>query len=268
MMIIVFLFGLLFSLQAEVSIPINDDVASKLITVMTSTSPIPSHPSTKLLYEAQESLMRIPALKKSKKIIVFDEIKPGNEHLKEKYEQYKKNVIELTKTDPVFANTELVFSNSWNHLSGSVKNGMQSVRTPFVLMHQHDLVLKKWFDLNGLLATMLVNPRIKYVHFWGGNNTDEWYNGPVDNKVEGIHYVPLCRSFGWSDQTHVASTNYYCTFVLPKCSKCFMEKVLHPALKSAIKQDGLDAGHQRFGTYLYGGLKNGHFIHHTDGAHS
>ncbi len=249
-------------------VPLDDDTAAGLITVVTATSPISSHPNTKLLYEAQQSLMRIPALRNCKKIITFDEIRPGREYMREQYEQYKQNVIELTKTDPVFANTELVFCKEWNHLAGTVREGVHYVKTPYVFMHQHDLVLEKDFDLNGALATMMVNPNIKYVHLWGCKNSDQWYNGPVDNKVEGIHYIPLCRSFGWSDQCNIASTDYYRYFVLPQCHYCFMERVMHPGLWKSMEIHGMDEGHRIFGTYLYGDLNDGNFIRHTDGAHN
>lgn len=258
--------GLLSALEnIDPNVYLNDDKASELITVVTATSPIFSHPDTKFIYQAQESLMQIPGLAKCKKIIVFDAIRPGYEFLTELYEKYKQNVIELTKNDPVFSNTELVFCSCWSHLSGAVKEAINYVKTPFVFIHQHDLKLIKKFDLNSLLQTMLVNPNVKYVHFWGNWNHDQWYNGPVDDYIEGVHYVPLTRSFGWSDQCHVATTDYYRYFVLPQCyHHGFMESVMHPALWQSISAFGMNDGHRPFGTYLYGNLTDGHYISHLD----
>src|SRR4051812_37553585 len=57
----------------------DTETVAKLITVITSTSPVPSIPSTRHLYPAQASLFQIPAFALCKKIIVFDGIRPGQE---------------------------------------------------------------------------------------------------------------------------------------------------------------------------------------------
>ncbi len=246
----------------------DDQTVAKLVTVITATSPIASNPSTKCLHTAQSSLFRNPVLAQCKKIIVFDDVWPQHVGSKEhqNYIKFKQNVLELTKTDPYFTNTELVICPSWVHLCGAVAEALKHVDTPFVYMHQHDLILKKDFDLNGIVATMVANPNIKYVNLWGGiNGESSWYTLHVDEVIDGIHFVPLCRSCGWTDQAHVASVEYYKDFVLPKCSYCFMEGMLNPALRESVWSLGIDEGHKPFGTYLYGDLQDGDYIFHLDG---
>ncbi len=246
----------------------NDETVAKMITVITATSPVLSIPNTTHIFPAQVSLHRIPALAKAKKIIVFDGIPPGQEHLQYAYEQYKQNIRKLTQSDHYFTNTKLVFCSQWGHLSGAIEEAMKHVTTPYVFMHQHDLVILKPFDLNGIIATMDENPAIKYVHFWGGKNkSSKWWNRRLDEKVEGTHYVPLTRSFGWSDQCHVASAAYYKDFVLPQCDHCFMENAMQRKFKKKFDKIGKKS-HEEFGTYLYGELSDGHYIKHTDGRNS
>lgn len=246
----------------------DDDQVAQLITVITATSPTMSMPNTTHLYPAQVSLHRIGALAKAKKIIAFDAIPPGEEHLEVAYNNYKHNVQKLTETDYYFANTELVFCENWGHLSGTIEEALKHVTTPFVFMHQHDLILKKSFDLNRLIATMITNPNIKYVHFYGGKNKkSEWWNRIVDDKINGVHFVPLTRSFGWSDQCHVASVAYYHDFVLPECDHCFMETAMQKKFKKELHEKGKKS-HDPFGSYLYGGMKDGHYIRHTDGRNT
>jgi len=243
----------------------DDDTVAEMITVITATSPVLSIPNTTHLYPSQVSLHRIPALAKAKKIIVFDGLQPGQEHLKYAYDAYKKTVRDLTRSDHYFMGTELVFCSEWGHLSGAIAEALEHVTTPYVFMHQHDLVIEKKFDLNGIIATMEENPNIKYVHMWGGKNkASKWWNRILDEEVDGIHFVPLTRCFGWSDQCHVASVEYYEDFVLPECDHCFMETAMQQKFKKKLKKKG-DSAHKKFGTYLYGGLKDGHFIKHTDG---
>lgn len=247
----------------------NDETVSQLVTVITSTSPISSMPSTKFLYKAQKSLFKVPTLAKCKKIIVFDGVKKENKHLLKKYNQYKKNVKKLVKTDPYFANTQLVFCPEWGHLCGTIREAIKHVDTPYLFIHQHDLVLLKEFDLNGVIASMNANSAIKYVGLiQRPNSVDDWWFSPLKEGVEGISFVPLCRAAGWSDQTHIASLDYYSSFVLPQCHETFMEHILQPALKKAIEEEGFNKGQEVFGTHVYGHLLDGPYIHHADGQHN
>ena len=246
----------------------DTETLSNLITVITTTNPIVSIPSTKILYDSQSSLFRIPAFAKCKKIIVFDGVQPQFEQRKDDYEEYKKRVIELTKTDPFFTNTELVFCARWAHISGAVQEAIKRVKTPYLFVHQHDFILQKKFDLAGIIATMEVNPNVKHVRlakYPTNTYAGQWeYDGPVLEKVIGPHFVPLCLSSGWSDNDHITRLDYYTDFVLPMCTHCAMEWALHPALKFSLLEHGLK-GHIPFGTYIYGNIDDGGYILHSDG---
>lgn len=260
-----FLFFFFFSILCASEVSWNgklydDKAVAELITVITSTNPIPSIPSTKYIREAQESLLRIPALARCKKIIVFDGIPPGFESRKDDYEEYKRRV------EQEFPNTELVFCKEWLHLAGALDEAVKHVTTPYIFMHQHDIVLIKDFDLNGLIATMEANDGIQHVLLSTGTNN---YGTSADAYVEGTTFVPLSRHFTWSDMTHVTRASYYREFVLPLCRhrRGFMEWTLNGALEQARKEIGT-AGHLPFGTYLYGNLQDGYYTRHTDGRGS
>lgn len=245
----------------------NDDTTANMVTVVISTSPFKSMPDTKFLEESMSSLFRSSVLAKSKKIIVFDGLPPQDFAKKKNYDAYKQRVQRLTENDPYFKNTELVFMDHWGHLSGTLKEAMNHIDTPFIFVHQHDLKLIKDIDMNGVIATMVDNPNIKHLAFPGDStNIPLWtlWNGPVDTVIEGVHYVPLRRTFGWTDRTHVARYDYYRDFVLPRCGHSFMEFSLLPALKQAINIQGFDEGHRPFGTYFFGEMDDDDYIIHTD----
>jgi hypothetical protein len=248
----------------------DDDTVAKLITVITTTNPIPSIPDVKHLYSCQKSLSSIPALAKCKKIIVFDGIQPNYESRKEDYDEYKKRVTRLVKKDPYFSNTRLVFCPSWAHLSGAIQKAFRYVNTPYVLIQQHDFTIIKNFDINGIVATLAANPYVKHVklEYNPTNAHARWWNGPVDGVVDGTHFVPLTRIFGWSDVTHVTTAEYYKNFVLPQCDHGFMEHFLHPAFQRDIEKFGLTFAQQIYGTYLYGDIQDGGYIYHSDGRGS
>lgn len=245
----------------------SDQEIAKLITIITTTNPIPSIPNTSMIEKTQASLFQINAFKLCKKIIVFDGIQPGYESRKNDYQQYKINVLKLTKNNPYFSNTQLVFCKSWVHLAGAIREALKHVQTPYLFIHQHDFLLAKPFNLNALISTMNINPNIKHVRLNREQNTffKNW-DGPVDEVIEKDTYLPLCRTFGWSDNDHVTTLGYYRNFVLPKCSgKVAMEHILHPALQESILRLGKDEGQKLFGTYLYGNIMDGSYLIHLNG---
>ncbi|MBX7065620.1 MAG: hypothetical protein K1X28_00175 [Parachlamydiales bacterium] len=245
----------------------NDETVAEMITVITTTNPIPSIPSTEHIYPSQKSLFRIPAFARCKKIIVFDGIQPGFENQMGDYEAYKRAVEFFTMVDPYFSNTELIFCEKWVHLAGAVKEAMARVTTPYVFIHQHDLLLVKDFDLNGLIATMEANENVKHVRLalpYANYHWRPWNPPAADEHIVGISFVPLCRHFQWSDNDHISTTAYYRDFVLPQCGHGPMEAYLDPALSRAREEiDTLC--HPIFGTYLYGGMNDGGYLYHSDG---
>lgn len=242
----------------------DDETVAEMITVITSTNPIPSIPKLTHIYPSQVSLFRIPAFKMCKKIIVFDGIQPGYEDRAKDYEEYKKNIIELTKSDPYFANTELIFCEKWVHLAGAIREAIAKVETPYVFIHQHDFILMKDFDLNGVIATMDINPNVKHVRLALPPINSHWLANEIDEFVMGPTFVPLCRHFQWSDNDHIASTQYYREFVLPQCSHGPMEDFLWTALQRDLKEFGTWC-HPKYGTYVYGRMCDGGYLRHTDG---
>lgn len=243
----------------------DDATVAEMITVITTTNPVRSIPRSKHLYPAQKSLFLVPAFAFCKKIIVFDGIQPGFEDRVEDYERYKENIRALTKSDPYFSNTELIFCEKWVHLAGAVKEAMKRVTTPYVFLHQHDFVLQKPFDLNALIASMDRNPNIKHVKLANPRTNRHWHPSEIDEHVHGPTFVPLCRTFIWSDNDHVSPTSYYTDFVLPACAHGPMELFLNSMLVEARKKYG-DICHPEFGTYVYGNMQDGGYLYHSHGA--
>lgn len=245
----------------------NDASVADLITVITTTNPIPSIPEVHHIYHSQKSLLLIPALSLCKKIIVFDGLQPSYKHRKADYDEYKRRMGDLVETDPGFANTQLVFCEEWAHLAGAIRKAMEYVTTPYVFIHQHDFVLIKDFDLNGLIATMEANENVQHVRLGLPYTNRHWLNwNPIalDEVVLGPSFVPLCRHFVWSDNDHVTRTEYYKDFVLPLCGHGPMENYLDTLLKNSLYKIGTSC-HGAFGTYVYGGMNDGGYFSHSDG---
>ena len=241
-------------------------VADKL-TLITSTSPIPSNPSTSMLERTQASLNTVPGFKDCHKIIVFDGVPHWKKAAIPAYEQYKKNVIKLTKTHLDFQNTRLVFCKNHKHLTNALREGMALIKTPFVFVHQHDFEIVRPIDVEGIIRSMESNPNLKHIRLSRKRNIHTPWDGPIDEVIDGPHFVPLCRTWGWSDNDHFTRLDYYRNFVFPRIGnrKVPMEFVLHRSERKSTWKN--KANHKRFGTYLYGakGPKNGRYIRHLNG---
>lgn len=241
----------------------EDSLVDKL-TIITSTSLIPSNPSTKMLEITQESLNIIPGFSKCHRIIVFDGVFHRQKHREEDYNAYKQNVIELTKTHPAFANTTLVFCKEHKHLARALEEGMQHVKTPFIFVHQHDFKIRKPVDSFGIIRSMEENPNLKHIRLHRKWNKPAGMDYYVDEEIEGVSYVPLCRTFGWSDNDHFTRKDYYEQFIFPKIKRNMpMEHFLNPLEREMTLND--PKNHVLFGTYLYGKKGDGNYLIHLNG---
>ena len=247
-----FLFGI-FS-QAE------ESLADKL-TIITTTSCIPSNPSTQMLEITQKSLFIVPELRDCKKIIVFDGVPLQQRYRILSYGLYIENIKRLVRENPDFSNTILVINEEHKHLANSLREAFRYVDTSYVFVHQHDFVLARPFDITNLIKSMDQNLNLKHVRLNRFYNEANHWDGQVDEVIIGGSDVPLIRCFGWSDNDHIARTDYYRNFVFPKIEwNGAMEWFLHDPQK--IKED-----HLSYGTYIYGSLNESPYIYHLDGRH-
>ena len=245
--------------------------AAEQITWITTTNPIPSIPSTKMIFDSFKSFCKDPVLRRCKKIIVFDGIQWGYEHREKDYQEYKKNIEHLVATSEYFQNTELIYSENWIHIKDILLKAFERVSTPFIFIHQHDFVLLKPIYADKILSAMDQNPSIKYIRLNMWHNLPKkkgtphhLFDGDVDEVVEGGSTIALTRTFGWSDPEHFARFDYYKDFVMPNVRYGSMEYFLDPLLKKSILEHG-KKGHAPFGTYILGSLGDGKHVTHIDG---
>lgn len=232
------------------------------VTIITTTSAVPSNPSTEMIEEAQETWMRhVPALRNCKKIIVFDGVPTPQRYRALAYELFIKNCEKLAENNLNFAHTKLVVNSVHKHLANSLREAINVVDTPYVLVHQHDFCLTKPFDFFNLIRSMDRNSCLKMIRFNKYTNVPNHWDGPVDDYIVGEAFIPLTRTFGWSDNDHFARTDYYTGFVFPKVTwNGAMEWFLHDPKK--IMTD-----HEAYGCYLYGGYGETCYLSHIDGKY-
>lgn len=237
----------------------SDEDVSKLVTLITCVTPDLSKDGREKFYNSQASLYGLSEYTQCKRILLFKD--PAPDSIQEVgYEEYMKEIRNLTYYDPVFRGVDMIVSPPKQNVSGLIEEAMKSVTTPFIFVHFSEWEFTKPFDLVGALATLASNPFIKYIFFSPFDNRDSTWSGPVDEHVRLHHFVPLTRSFGWSSsKSHLTSTQYYREKILPVCRNTDIEPQLFRNILNTYKRFGRGL-HAVYGVYIYGDMDDGNYL--------
>lgn len=234
----------------------------RALTVIITASLVPSHPSIEMIQKVIESLKLINLPENTEIILAHDADNHDN------YEQYLVNLEEFVEK---YNNIKIIRRDTRGYLIGNIDNALKYVKTKYVLVCQHDLAFKGYFDINKVLEDMIENPKIKHALFniWDNNpRTHEPNMNFHTNKngffteIEQTNYRYV-KTHSWSDQNHLCLKSYYTDFVMPETKK---------ALKKDLEANGLPSSgcgameiylndrvetldqHDVHGTYIIGGL--------------
>ena len=110
----------------------------KDITCLISSSPIPSHPSTKIIDETLRSIRY--HLPNAPIFIMLDGIRPEQEHYTERYLGYIKNLVGRVVAFKM-ENVKLVPFQEFQHQALMAMKTLEMVNTPLILFVEHDTPL-------------------------------------------------------------------------------------------------------------------------------
>eukprot|EP00440_Ansanella_granifera_P059449 gb/GFBE01064436.1/.p1 GENE.gb/GFBE01064436.1/~~gb/GFBE01064436.1/.p1 ORF type:complete len:341 (+),score=48.35 gb/GFBE01064436.1/:1-1023(+) len=264
--------------------PTEACVASSLCTIITTTSPTPSNPSTELIGETLKSLgENAPELLGCRNIIVCDGYRSGasskfrcgvvTPERAEAYEKYIQALECLAKfTDvPHWRHTEILRLEERQGFGFAVKAALELVQTPYVCIMQHDRTFMRPFHhVVSLIRAMSSDKRLKMIGLPTTTNDPSKYITQMETKLGAIHvphppleslvltspecpalrFIPLIY---WHDSTHFASTAYYREFVFGKRNLVSRGGFIEDKLG---QQQGYDlrmlgwASHAEYGTWL------------------
>lgn len=239
------------------------------ITVIITTSPVPSNPSTDLLERVLQSLYLIPLT--APKIIVCDGYKlaGGRSNPKagkisaleaERYEEYIKQLQRCCTRDmesesSAYFRTRLLVLPDRHGFGFAVKSALEEVDTEYVLVVQHDQEFIAPFDLPMVLCTMTQHREVKYVGLSSVSTLK--YDDMVRSKF-GISIsrntefgIPLLPLIFFYDKPHICRADYY-REILGAGSLVrkgdFIEETLGIAQRDDILKNGMEA-HEKYGTF-------------------
>lgn len=253
----------------------SKELCNKDVTVLITTSPVPSNPSTEMLERILSSFSLVPGLAKARRILVCDGckvVKPGQKRNHkagkvnlddaDRYSEFIANVrqssLELEEeTLNPFAELEILVLEERLGFGYAVRRALAEVTTPYVLVVQHDQEFIVGFDLEAVIQCMDLNPEsVKYIGFCSVSTLN--YDHMVRSKF-GVQVlstsefgIPLMPLIFFYDKPHICSTNFYREFVFGPGSLVgpgdFIEETLGTAQRADIIQNGM-AAHQKYGTF-------------------
>ena len=164
-------------------------------------------------------------------------------------------------------NSDLLLVLGQRHgFGGAVEAALRHVRSPYVMVVQHDNNFIRGFDLGAVLRAMRRWPDVlKKVDVLSTTTLRYAHAAPSKRGMPGLRLVPFAPALEdeheplllrpmlyWYDKTHICSTDYYRRFVFAPGSVKrgeFIEDCVGQRQLAAIRQHGM-AAHAEYGVYL------------------
>lgn len=220
------------------------------ITVLVSTSPIKSHPSTDIIDETLTSIReRLP---EQPILVMADGVRPEQQEYRERYEQY------LDALEVKWGHTLTVLAAPGHlHQAAMTRLALNYVSTPVIFFVEHDTPLCGEIPF-GELSQELTHGDAHVVRLM-----HETHILPDHEHLTLDHGTPLTKSIQWSQRPHLARLDYYqyilSTHFSPE-SNCFIEDRMHGILQQLWNEHGLWDGY-----YIYTPEGDQKRTYHSDG---
>lgn len=241
-----------------------DRPAGERLTILVTTSPIPSHPSPVLLRTLFASFRQhLPGLAECPRLLVCDgyERDDGRPQLcpAQDYDGFLCAAEQLAETGEL-GHCKILRLGS-NHGYGlALAAALQQVTTEFVLVVQHDWLFVKDVDMASVVKAFDLDPVVKYIGMQslttlGYPNRIKVRYGlelPPPRRVGSLELVPQLL---WYDKPHVCRVSHYQQVVLPEACMRVREnperrygvEKMWPKLRHA---EDLEKEHLNFGTFF------------------
>ncbi len=231
----------------------------KALTVLVTTSPIPSHPSTAMISRVLGSVARFVG--RGYKVVIACDGCAGSEEEKRRCEAYK-SLLRRFLSDRFYEAERHV------HQAGTVRRAIEKVDTEFLLLLEHDWEIIRPVETEGILRALEKYSEVKFVRLNGRMNREEGWDRILD-KWHREGEVPLLRTSCWSGNPHFSTTETYKNLVIPLCSDG--RALEHCVMDSPgngwddLSKLGFEKYHRKWGTFLYGDFGHPAVVKHLDG---
>lgn len=252
------------------------------LTIITFTHCWLYAPSTSLIESTLDSIYNNIKLDGVRHIINFDmkvyddKSKQYLTNLNNLKEKYNKN-IEIHTFNTVYDKRSIVYSKL-----------MELVKTPYILMWEHDFVLEKKLDIEKIINTMDKYQNINFIRFNKRDNISikeerkgqyqlgdyiTYLYRPIDYWMEtekDITDIPLIKFCGYGGVPHIERVSWffdYCNPLIqskPAVKHNSIERAIHFDIYKKRDELGFEQTHKLLGTYIYGVLGESRYVHSLD----
>lgn len=233
------------------------------ITVLIPTSPIPSHPETKIIEETISTVR--DKLPNSEIILMIDGVRKEQMGKNNDYQEYIRRI--LWKTNFEWKKVTPIMFDDFSHQSGMTIKALKQVKTPLILFVEHDTPLCEYIEWEGLVKTILEgDANVIRLHHEALILQDHKHL-MLDKEPVIINNIPLTKTTQWSQRPHLALTEFYRkmldTYFKPD-EKSFIEDKVHGRLISDYNSRG-KVGWNDWKLFIYSPQRDMKRSYHLDG---
>ncbi|MGH9159508.1 MAG: hypothetical protein ACRD2X_05940 [Vicinamibacteraceae bacterium] len=240
---------------------------------MTATSAIASHPSTALIERAVASLGAFAGLSGCRHLILCDGYVGDDRELSARYELYKKRLRGLAQQGGFCTSVAIIELEEAVGLPGVILHGASRVRTPYLLVFEHDWEIVRPIDTAGIVRTFAQYRGVQNIRLNKRRTTVCGWDTILDPDSM-MRAVPLTRTSCWSGTPHFAKMSHYQRVVLPSIRERLgggtlgYEDPVHLSYVRDIRRVGFDRAQRDWGVFIYGRMGDPPSVLHLDGAHT
>lgn len=189
------------------------------------TSPIKSHPSTKIIEMTIAYIKR--QLPNAPILIMADGVKTEQENYRSDYEEY----LDRLEAWSVGKNIRIKRFPLFQHQTGMIRKVLRDrdIKTTKLLFIEHDFPVIgdiPWQDISEIIDFKLAD----LVRFYLETDLEPAHNHLfLDRKAFMIGNVPVIRTGQWSQRPHIASLEFYTKAMklIPNSTRYFIEDSIH-----------------------------------------
>lgn len=202
------------------------------ITVVIPTSPIPSHPSTRIIEDTVSSVrQRLP---RADMLILCDGVREELEHRREAYIEYLEELVWLCRS----WNAIPVVFEEHQHQANMLRAVLPRIRTDLLLFVEHDTPLDGDIPL-GRIGEIILSDAYHLVRFHHEpaipREHDYLMRGIDTDHIRTEHQPRFMRTVQWSQRPHLARTDQYRKWIdkIPVTQRTMIEDAMHGPVASS-----------------------------------
>lgn len=218
------------------------------ITVIIPTSPIPSHPDTRIINETITSIReRLPT---AEIIVMIDGVRDEQDERRWHYNKYLEQL--LWDMNYKWNRVYPLYFREHSHQAKMTMTALNHIKTPFILFAEHDTPLNATIGWQGILDAMR-SEKANVVRFHFEAIIPDAHKPLMLGPPEMVNSVRMIPTAQWSQRPHLASTEFYRKIMrdnFNEQSRTMIEDVVHGKLYNAFARRG-KAGWNDWRVWIY-----------------